>query len=180
MEPETEEAMAIVIQRFIHFVLLNPDLELFTVDSLSGEKMNIDRGYLRSRRAVEDFHRGFIHYELGYPVSKTEGKYIFVNRIHFENFLAGEPIVELSGSTDDAVIGLSYIPPYIEFMLRAVTALDLSAEKRTHISKIVYWLNENWPDNLGKKSDHLVASMATILRRPQDKSGGSTPWKDSS
>lgn len=36
------------------------------------------------------------------------------------------------------------------------------------------WLKKNWPADLEGKSDRMIKSMATLLRRPQDKKGGNT------
>lgn len=80
---------------------------------------------------------------------------------------------KLSGATS----GDGYIPPYIKFLLGAASALNLSANNRVNKEEIVHWLDENWPVELEGKSDRLINSMATILRRPQDKKGGNTSWK---
>lgn len=69
-----------------------------------------------------------------------------------------------------------YTPPYLAFMLQAVKALNLCPEKRARIDDITEWLNENWPSHLEGKSDRIIKSMATLLRRPEDKKGGNTPW----
>lgn len=70
-----------------------------------------------------------------------------------------------------------YLPPYIKFMLEAVSALGLDSEKHVSLIIVKAWLNENWPDDLDGKSDRLIHSMATMIRRPQDKKGGNTSWK---
>lgn len=69
-----------------------------------------------------------------------------------------------------------YIPSYLQLMLQAVQALNLSADKRANMDDIVKWLNQNWPPHLEGKSDRIIQSMATLLRRPQDKRGGNTRW----
>ena len=70
-----------------------------------------------------------------------------------------------------------YIPPYLDFMLEAVQKINLSEDERVQSEVIKKWLNDNWPDNLDGKSDRLISSMSTLLRRPKDKKGGNTPWK---
>ena len=161
----------------IRYLLTTPEMEVFTVNSLNGEKQGVDREFLRSRSAIEYFVKGFKPFSSDFHVSKEDGRFFYLNRAQFENFLADRPIVDPPEIQRSGDMPPSYIPPYIQFMLKAVTALELSGDKRTDKSKIVYWLNENWPENLGTKSNHLVESMATILRRPEDKAGGSTPWK---
>ena len=70
-----------------------------------------------------------------------------------------------------------YVPAYIDFMLRAVSALNLSPDRRTNKKAISDWLTKNWPSDLEGKSDRLIEYMATLLRRPEDKKGGNTSWK---
>lgn len=72
---------------------------------------------------------------------------------------------------------IQYIPPYVVFMLEAVTALNLSSDSRSNLDEIINWLDDNWPSDLEGKSQNLVKYMATLLRRPEDKRGGNTPWK---
>jgi hypothetical protein len=74
------------------------------------------------------------------------------------------------------IISDDYIPPYIEFLLGAIPSLNLSANNRVNKDEVVNWLAENWPDGLEGKSDRLINSMATLLRRPEDKKGGNTSW----
>ncbi|WP_373086125.1 hypothetical protein [Sneathiella sp.] len=168
------------VQSLIRFLLTTPEMEVFTINSFNGKKRNVDREFLQSRTAVECFERGFLPISGDIEDRGEEGNYYFLDRRKFENYLADKPIIERPEIRQSANAVSSYIPPFMQFMLKAVVALKLSEEKRTDKSKIIHWLNENWPDNLGEKSDHLIGSMATILRRPQDKSGGSTPWKNSS
>lgn len=72
---------------------------------------------------------------------------------------------------------LEYIPPYLEFMLLAARETRLSGDKREKIENIMGWLNANWPSGLEGKSNRMIRSMATLLRRPDDKKGGNTRWK---
>lgn len=77
---------------------------------------------------------------------------------------------------DEEAAASLYVPVYLELMFKAAKALNLSADKRANMDDIVGWLNENWPSGLEGKSDRMMKSMATLLRRPQDKKGGNTRW----
>ncbi|MBK9586554.1 MAG: hypothetical protein KA099_11715 [Alphaproteobacteria bacterium] len=70
---------------------------------------------------------------------------------------------------------LEYIPPYMCLMLKGVKALNLSSDTRASMDDIMSWLEENWPSELEGKSERMIKSMATFLRRPEDKKGGITP-----
>jgi len=163
-----------VILDFIEFLVLTPELEVFTIDSYDGEKKKIDRDYLRSKRASKDFIKGFIPHSDGFHVSKDNGQYIFINKTQFENFL-DDKLID-ANEIKDTVLKF-YTPPYVEFMLQAVKALNLSPDKRANINELTEWLNQNWPDNLEGKSENMIKYMATLLRRPEDKKGGNTAWK---
>jgi hypothetical protein len=65
-----------------------------------------------------------------------------------------------------------YVPPYVEFMMRASRALLLDHEQKVPKDEIVHWLKEHWPKNLGKMSESKIQYMATFLRRPEDEKGG--------
>jgi len=67
---------------------------------------------------------------------------------------------------------LPYLSPFMVYMVRSSRELGLSAQKRLPKKKIVFWLRENWPAELGDCSGSLVEAMATLLRRPEDKTGG--------
>ena len=62
-------------------------------------------------------------------------------------------------------------------MLKAVSELNASPNERINKKEIKKWLSDNWPKNLDGKSDNLIDSMATLIRRPEDKKGGNTQWK---
>ena len=64
------------------------------------------------------------------------------------------------------------LPPYLAFMLRAVEQLDLGRNTKLRKKVIVAWLHDNWPRDLGKRTDRKLESMATFLRRPEDEKGG--------
>lgn len=158
-------------QRLIETLVAEPNIEIFTIDSYTGKKEDFHRDFLRGKKAVEWFSIGLIKDGPGH------GQYIFVNRIQFENFLADRPVAESpepDEGKEQAVA--SYVPAYLELMLKAAKALNLSADKRANMDDIVGWLNGNWPSGLEGKSDRMVQSMATLLRRPQDKKGGNTRW----
>lgn len=166
------------IQNLIQVLILTPELEAFSIDSYKGTKSPVNRDFLRSRSAVDYFKKGFKPFSNDFNVSDTDGYFFFVDREQFENFLAGNPIVdppEIQLSDDKPS---SYIPPYMQFMLEAVTALGLSQKQRTGKSVIVDWLKQNWPNDLDGKSDRIVDSMATLLRSPEHKKGGNTSWKE--
>ena len=72
---------------------------------------------------------------------------------------------------------ISYIPPYVSFMHQAVKDLNLSPDSKANRDVIIDWLTDNWPADLEGKSKRLIQAMATLLRRPEDKKGGNSPWK---
>ena len=166
------------IQNLIQALILTPELEVFSINSHKGTKSPVDRDFLRSRSAVDYFKKGFKPFSSDFYVSDTDGYFFFVDREQFENFLADRPIVDPLEIQQSGDIPPSYIPPYMEFMLKAVTALGLSQEQRTGKSVIVDWLKENWPKDLDGKSDRMVDTMATMLRSPEHKKGGNTSWKE--
>lgn len=176
-EEGQDRKMGEICQDFLHFLVTTPTLEVFTISSYDGHKAPIDRDYLRSKSAASDFLRGFIPNFDGFHVSKEDGEFIFVNRQQYENFLAGRPIAENPVSDIKPEDNPSYIPAYLDLMLKAVKALNLSPDKRANMDNIINWLNNNWPPDLEGKSDRMIKSMATFLRRPQDKKGGNTSWK---
>jgi hypothetical protein len=67
---------------------------------------------------------------------------------------------------------LNYLPPYVDFMVRAVAALGLTADQRVPKVTIEKWIRDNWRSELGQVSDKKVSSMVTFLRRPEDGKGG--------
>ena len=66
----------------------------------------------------------------------------------------------------------SYIPPYVAYMLRAISALDLRADTKLTKKQIEEWLRQHWPPELGQPSGSKIEYMATFLRRPEDERGG--------
>lgn len=70
-----------------------------------------------------------------------------------------------------------YIPPYIDFMLKAAKALGLSSDKTIVKKQVEHWLRENWPKELGTPTDNIIKYMATLIRRPDEQKGGNPPNK---
>ncbi len=175
-EDSQSRKMGEISQSFIHFLITAPALEVFTINSYSGEKQPIDRDYLRSKRAINDFIRGLIPFG-DFRANEGDGEYIFVNKDQFENFLADEPLAEDHEPDEAAEAPISYTPAYVKLMLKAVKALNLSPDKRANMDEITDWLDKNWPSDLEGKSQNLIKYMATLLRRPEDKRGGNTAWK---
>jgi hypothetical protein len=66
----------------------------------------------------------------------------------------------------------AYIPPYVNYMLRAISALDLRADTKLTKKQIEDWLQQNWPPELGESSRSKIEYMASFLRRPEDAKGG--------
>lgn len=159
----------------IRLLLVTQELKAFSISSSSGTKEPVDRDYLRSSDAVQDFMQGYKPFSA--DRRRTPGRYFFVDRVQFENFLADKPIFDQSDIPASVVSELHYIRPYVRFMLDAVAALELTSEKRLHKDGIVRWLEDNWPDDLDGKSDRMIQSMATMLRSPEHKKGGNTSWK---
>jgi hypothetical protein len=83
-------------------------------------------------------------------------------------------IEEWLGSGTSDLSDLKYVPPYIEFMLKAVSALNIDGSKRVSIIDIKYWIEENWDKELGEPSGNLLSQMATLIRRPEDRKGGNS------
>ena len=65
-----------------------------------------------------------------------------------------------------------YIPPYLAYMLRSISALDLRADTKPTKKQIEDWLRKHWPPELGQASESKIEYMATFLRRPEDERGG--------
>ena len=172
-----EHKMTNISQEFLHFLLVTPEIETFTINSLTGRKDPIDRDYLRSSRAIEHFIHGVIPFP-NRRIGDDSGEYIFVNEEQFENYLADKPIHAVISNETDLSSRNSYVPAYLEFMLLAAKALHLSPDSRTNKKAISDWLTKNWPSDLEGKSDRLIEYMATLLRRPEDKKGGNTSWKN--
>ena len=88
------------IRRLIEVLVTNPDIEVFTISSYGGRKEPIDPDYLRGRQPTKDFIRGFIPYSDGFHTNNEEGRFLFVNKEHFENYLTDKPIDEESVPDD--------------------------------------------------------------------------------
>lgn len=76
------------------------------------------------------------------------------------------------GQTQEAVQAPKYLPPYLEFLVRATNQLGLSEDVRKPKADIEEWLRGNWPAELGPSSQAKISSMATFLRHPEDAKGG--------
>lgn len=152
-----------------------PDIEMFTINSLSGEKKPFNKDLLLSEGISDLFRAGMIpdprrnSFHKPYDV----GDWIFVNRTHFENLLAGKPIIPEPILSDKMP---EYIPPYLKFMLQAVNNLNLSPDNRIMKEDVTEWLDKNWPKDLDGKSPKMIENMATLLRRPEDKKGGNVKF----
>ncbi len=117
-------------QRLIEALVSQPDIEVFTIDSYTGQKEDFYRDLLRGKKAMDWFSIGLIKGESGH------GRYIFVNRTQFENFLADRPIVESPEPDEGKEAAPSYVPAYLELMIKAAKALNLSADKRANMDDI--------------------------------------------
>lgn len=167
----------VIAQHLIYYKLSTPGFSIFTIDGLDGEKLPIGDGFFRSGKAIECFLRGNIPYgNEGFSRGRS-GRYLYVDRNQFNDFLEGKPVEEEPSTKVEQRVNTQYFPPYIQFMIQAVNALELTPEKRTSKSVIIDWLRQNWPADLEGKSDRMIESMATMLRRPEDKKGGNTPWE---
>lgn len=78
----------------------------------------------------------------------------------------------VSGEKQNVINELDYIPPYLEFMMKAIIELDLAKKQRPLKKHIESWLIENWPPDLGSPSERLIGNMATLLRPPGAQKGG--------
>lgn len=166
-----------MVHRIISILITTPQLGLFTVNSLDGEILPVDRSYLRGRRAMDNFFSGYQPFNNDYSSSGYHGQYIYVDKIQFRDFLEDKPVQGDNCVSQESSVNLDYIPPYVKLMLDAVLALELTSEKRIYKETIVRWLKDNWPDDLDGKSDRMIQSMATMLRSPEHKKGGNTPWE---
>jgi hypothetical protein len=136
--------MGEISQSFIHFLITAPALEVFTINSYSGNKQPIDRDYLRSKRAITDFIRGLIPFG-DFHANEDDGEYIFVNKDQFERVLADKPLTESSVSDEGTEMLDSYTPAYLELMFKAVKALNLSPDKRANMDAVMTWLKKIGP-----------------------------------
>lgn len=127
------------------------------------------------RELVKDRLGGVVHWQKAYKNLLDEYQSLLaVNSVKLESKDT------FPDSIERLLVGLKsseiYIPPYVEFLLEATKSLKLSPDKKLNKSQITNWLDSNWPSNLDGKSVSLIQTMATILRRPEDKKGGNTPW----
>jgi hypothetical protein len=76
------------------------------------------------------------------------------------------------GSSSNEISDLAYIPPFLNFMLKTVSALHIDGSERIPLDDIKHWIEENWNDELGKPSGNIISQMATLIRRPEDRKGG--------
>jgi hypothetical protein len=68
------------------------------------------------------------------------------------------------------------ISPFLQYMLEATTALNLSPDIRTPKKIIEKWLEKNWrPDVLGSPDKSKISYMATFIRAPLHTKGGNLP-----
>jgi hypothetical protein len=65
-----------------------------------------------------------------------------------------------------------YVPPYLEFMLKAAQELGLSENRRASKEVVEGWLREHWPSDFGTPTGNKISYMATFLRHPGDEKGG--------
>lgn len=171
-----------IARTVIEHILKTPGLNLFTISSFDGSKAWLNKDKLRSQNGPFYILQGCIPYSKGsrYGQSKIEGQYIFIDRLQYDKFIVGEALIEKPAQQNlepaHPKPDFEYIPPYLSFMIQATKDLQLSANSRTSKEMIVEWLNKNWPQKLDGKSNRLIESMATLLRRPEDKKGGNTPW----
>jgi hypothetical protein len=68
-----------------------------------------------------------------------------------------------------------YVPPYVEFMLRASRELGLKPDERVPKDKIIYWIEQNWPKDWVRPSKTKLEYLSTFLRRLEDEQGGNLP-----
>ena len=62
--------------------------------------------------------------------------------------------------------------PYLAFMLLATKEDFFKTSQRIPKKLIESWIEENWTEELGKRTRAKVVYMATLLRRPRDEVGG--------
>ncbi len=161
-------------------LLMEPELEIFTISSYNGSKDKFNRSLLRGDKRFNYIAYGYIPFGSQFSFDDDEelsGEYIFINKKQIETLLSGkkfqkEVIINSNKASEE-----KYIPPYMALMLRAVEALKLTPDSRANKDLITEWLDTNWPVDLDGKSDRLIESMATLIRRPEDKKGGNRTMK---
>jgi len=80
-----------IIEEFVHFLVITPELKIFTINSFDGRESVIKREYMRGSQFKADLMR-----ELQSCLAKSENIYSsdvfhFVSRGQFENYLADKP-----------------------------------------------------------------------------------------
>lgn len=80
------------IRAFFKFLLLTPELEIFTIDSQNGEKEEFPRHRLHTAKTIDYFFSGLIPNSDADNHANGEGKYIFINKEQFERYWNGKPI----------------------------------------------------------------------------------------
>ncbi|WP_145980752.1 hypothetical protein [Magnetospirillum sp. ME-1] len=111
---------------------------------------------------------GSVQVGLAPHFSEIKGR-ILIRADELEAVIAGKPATHPAPQpSGDAV----YVPPYLGFMLQAVSALGLSDAVRMPKKQVEDWLEKNWPTGLGPISSEKKRYMATFLRHPDDEKGG--------
>ena len=120
----------------------------------------------------ETYFRALLQYG-AYSISgdhSLDGQKVLLKSDELPRVIANNSKVE---ETDKSPFALpSYIPPYVAYMLRAISALDLRADTKRTKKQIEDWLEKHWPPELGQASESKIEYMATFLRRPEDERGG--------
>jgi hypothetical protein len=102
-------------------------------------------------------------------VLKTDGRSamgrVLVPDDELEKFCNPEPEVE------ELQIPAS-LPPYLTFMLRAVSELKLTPDDRRLKKEIGHWIEQNWPPEFGPLTPNKREYMTTFLRHPKYEIGG--------
>jgi hypothetical protein len=195
-----------LLEKYDRGLILTDSNTLWSVNMLISPEQHSDQVFDKdgnSKISLENFVKDKVRLGVIHPVVGNDG---LSSGLHFkpekiilffkENFLNQPPqelldILELNKQEsdrsenssqnnqfyEDEFENIPYTPAYLEFMLHAAKELNLSPDKRATMSHITKWLNDNWPPNLPGKSENLIGSMATLLRRPKDKLGGNTKWK---
>lgn len=90
---EKKMTMVEIMNSFSFFLLKNTGIEVFTISSYSGEKEALGRNILRSSYAATHLSYGHIPYMNNHKAN-GDGRYIFVNREQFEDYLNDRPFLK--------------------------------------------------------------------------------------
>jgi hypothetical protein len=119
------------------------------------------------------FEDSYMLYYLGFSDEDTDPDRYVADGITISaaDFFRVFPPHERRPQTDESHAKSDYLPPYIDLMLRAIRELGITPDNQPVKKVIEAWLLDNAP--AGGLSGRDIQAMATFIRLPEKKKGGS-------